>query len=107
MIESGYSKMEEQTRHLMFVKGYSPHGLEEKSFHVHIGPLSLEWLWDRIYFRDYLNEFSEIAAEYEKLKKTLAAEFRNDREAYTDGKSGFITRITAQAKSHYTRRHSR
>jgi len=103
MIESGYIKMEEQTRHLMFVKGYSPHGLMEESFHVHIGSLKLDWLWDRIYFRDYLNEFPETAAEYEKLKQMLAGKFRYDREAYTDGKSDFITRITAQAKSHYTR----
>jgi GrpB-like predicted nucleotidyltransferase (UPF0157 family) len=44
MIESGYIKMEEQTRHLMFVKGYAPNGLEENSYHVHIGSLKLDWL---------------------------------------------------------------
>lgn len=101
MMTMGYVKMEEQKKHLMFVKGYTPEGLADESFHVHMGPLTLVWLWDRVYFRDYLNEFPEVAAEYESLKMRLSEKFRNDREAYTDGKSDFIRRITDAAKNHY------
>ncbi len=63
MQENGYIHMLEQTRHLMFVKGYSSHGLEKKSFHIHIGPLQQNWLWDRIYFRDYLRLHQDEALQ--------------------------------------------
>lgn len=101
MVSLGYIKMEEQKKHLMFVKGYTEEGLADESFHVHMGPLSLDWLWDRVYFRDYLNDFPEVAAEYESLKMRLSEKFRNDREAYTDGKSDFIRRVTDAAKKYY------
>lgn len=39
MVEKGYIHMVEQTRHLMFIKGYTPSGLEEESYHIHMGPL--------------------------------------------------------------------
>jgi GrpB-like predicted nucleotidyltransferase (UPF0157 family) len=96
---NGYIHMEEQTQHLMFVKGYTPSGLEKESFHIHMGPLTQDWVWDRVYFRDYLNNNREEAQRYEKLKIDLAKKFKNDREAYTEGKDKYIKEITAKAKS--------
>ncbi len=98
MTVHGYIHMEEQTRHLMFVKGYGPSGLEKESYHVHIGPLDQNWLWDRVYFRNYLRENNSEAIVYEKLKMKLAQKYPNDREAYTEGKSDYIRRITGKAK---------
>jgi GrpB-like predicted nucleotidyltransferase (UPF0157 family) len=97
MIANGYIYMQEQTRHLMFVKGYSAHGLEKKSYHIHIGLLNQKWLWDRMYFRDYLRLHPEELKKYEQLKKELSKQFRYDREAYTDGKTDYIKRITTKA----------
>ncbi len=99
MEENSYIFMKEQTEHLMFVKGYTSTGLAEESFHVHMGPLSLSWLWDRIFFRDYLIENPEEAGNYEKLKMNLALKYENDREAYTDGKGEYIKMVTERAKS--------
>jgi GrpB-like predicted nucleotidyltransferase (UPF0157 family) len=45
------------------------------------------------YFRDYLINHPAAKDEYEKLKRKLAQEFRNQRDNYTDGKSKFIERI--------------
>jgi GrpB-like predicted nucleotidyltransferase (UPF0157 family) len=98
MTEHGYIHMKEQTRHVMFVKGYGTAGLEKESYHVHMGPLEQEWLWDRLYFRDYLKAHPEEARRYETLKQELAATHRHDREAYTEGKAGYINRITDRAK---------
>jgi GrpB-like predicted nucleotidyltransferase (UPF0157 family) len=98
MGKNGYIHMLEQTRHLMFVKGYSPQGLEKKSFHIHIGPLRQNWLWDRIYFRDYLRLHHDEALQYEELKKELAVKFQYDRETYTNGKTDYIYKITKKAK---------
>jgi GrpB-like predicted nucleotidyltransferase (UPF0157 family) len=55
--------------------------------------------WDALLFRDYLIEHSEVANEYERLKRRLAATHLNDRETYTSGKSEFVSRVTTQAKS--------
>jgi GrpB-like predicted nucleotidyltransferase (UPF0157 family) len=98
LIKHNYIKMEEQKNHLMFVKGYSPTGLEKKSFHIHMGPKTQNWLWDRLYFRDYLIKNPRIAKEYEELKVRLSMSYRNDREKYTKSKENFILRITKIAK---------
>ncbi|MBN1411674.1 MAG: GrpB family protein [Spirochaetales bacterium] len=98
MVENGYIHMTEQKKHLMLVKGYTPSGLAEESFHIHMGPGNQDWLWDRLYFRDYLREHADVARRYEKLKQELFSQFEHDREAYTDGKEAFITEITKLAK---------
>ncbi|MCT4639364.1 MAG: GrpB family protein [Bacteroidales bacterium] len=94
----GYIHMKEQTNHLMFVKGYTPEGIEDISYHIHISPLNQSWLWDRTYFRDYLNLNNELKMEYQDIKIKLAGKYRNDREAYTESKSDFIKRVTEEAK---------
>jgi GrpB-like predicted nucleotidyltransferase (UPF0157 family) len=54
--------------------------------------------WEaRIAFRDCLRDNSEARAEYAKLKYRLAGRFRNDREAYTDGKKEFVDSVVFKA----------
>jgi GrpB-like predicted nucleotidyltransferase (UPF0157 family) len=95
-----YIYMQEQTRHLMFVKGYTPNGLAEKSFHIHMGAVTQEWLWDRLHFRDYLRGHPQEAARYQALKVRLAEEFHYNRERYTQAKAEYIQAITQRAKEH-------
>jgi len=54
-------------------------------------------------FRDYLIEHPAIAREYEALKRRLASEYPHDRDAYTMGKTDFVTRVTEQAERDYSR----
>ncbi|MDQ0896179.1 MULTISPECIES: GrpB family protein [unclassified Paenibacillus] len=98
MNENNYIHMKEQKNHLMFIKGYSPTGLEKESFHIHMGSKDLDFLWDRVYFRDYLRENPTVAKQYEELKHKLAETYKYDREAYTDNKTEFIRQITRLAK---------
>jgi GrpB-like predicted nucleotidyltransferase (UPF0157 family) len=44
-----------------------------------------------------LRSHSEIAAEYEDLKRRLAVKHQFDREAYTEAKGPFVARITGLA----------
>lgn len=97
-LNNGYIHMKEQSNHLMFIKGYTSKGLDDISFHIHIGPLDQSWLWDRIYFRDYLNQHDTCKKEYQELKLKLAKKYKHDREAYTNAKADFIQRITLMAK---------
>ena len=60
--------------------------------------------WESLLFRDYLIAHDEIAAEYVRVKRRLAAEFPNDRDAYTNGKGTFIRRVTADAREMLTPR---
>jgi len=72
----------------------------KRSHHIHMVEHDFEH-WDRLLFRDYLIEFSDIAKEYEALKFRLTHEFKNERAAYTRGKTEFIVRITRTAKEYY------
>ena len=68
-----------------------------RRFHLH-GVVVGEAFWkEHIAFRDALRSSRALASEYETLKRGLAAQFGNDRESYTDAKSGFITRVVHRA----------
>ncbi len=68
-----------------------------RTHHLHLMPFeSREWT-EAIAFRDYLRAHSQIATEYEALKRRLAQKYHFDREAYTEAKGPFIARIAAVA----------
>jgi GrpB-like predicted nucleotidyltransferase (UPF0157 family) len=98
MAVQGWIKMEEQKDHLMFVKGYSPEGLEKESFHIHMYTEGHPKIADSLLFRDYLRAHHDAAREYEALKIELALEYRNDREAYTEGKGEFVASVLKLAR---------
>lgn len=75
-----------------------------RTHHIHMVEGHFTEHWDRLLFRDYLIEHPDVAKEYEALKLRLAAESPRDREAYTQGKADFITKVTKQAKQYYTQR---
>jgi GrpB-like predicted nucleotidyltransferase (UPF0157 family) len=52
---------------------------------------------EQVAFRDYLRSNPEVAAEYERLKRDLAAEHSEDRSAYTERKSEFVERVLVRA----------
>ncbi|MEO8066503.1 MAG: GrpB family protein [Flavobacteriales bacterium] len=53
----------------------------------------------RILFRDFLRTHPEEALRYEALKRSLNAAHPNDRAAYTNGKTSYITSIVTQART--------
>ena len=89
------SKPENPPPHMMFAKGYSESGISGQTFHIHV---RYSGDWDEIVFRDYLLENQTVTAEYARLKKKLATEFKNDREKYTESKTTFIKNITLIAR---------
>ena len=73
----------------------------QRTHHIHMVERDYPQ-WESLLFRDYLIAHEEIAAEYVQVKRQLAAEFPNDREAYTNGKGTFIRRVTADARGMVT-----
>lgn len=70
-----------------------------RTHHLHLIPVGSQQWVRPIAFRNYLRIHSDVAAEYEALKRRLAVEYRLDREAYTAAKRPFIERITSLALS--------
>ncbi|MCX6643192.1 MAG: GrpB family protein [Candidatus Bathyarchaeota archaeon] len=66
--------------------------------HLHIVLEGSEHHRNHILLRDYLRGHSDIAREYADLKIGMAERFSNDRFAYTEAKTVFITKIIAKAK---------
>jgi len=102
IVHSSYICMSESEKGLSFNKGYTENGFAERVFHLH-----LRYTGDNneLYFRDYLNEFPDVAKEYEKLKLSLWKEYEHDRDAYTNAKTEFVKKYTVQAKLKYGNRY--
>ncbi|MDE2860263.1 MAG: GrpB family protein [Chloroflexota bacterium] len=61
--------------------------------HVHMFPAGHPEVHRHLVFRDHLRANPDAAREYERLKRELAARYRDDRRAYTDAKAAFITSV--------------
>lgn len=101
LCKNGWLCMSRNEKRMSFNKGYTEHGFAERVFHLH---LRYEGDNDELYFRDYLREYPEIANKYEQLKLSLRKQFEHDRDGYTDAKTEFVKRYTAEAKSLYGRK---
>jgi GrpB-like predicted nucleotidyltransferase (UPF0157 family) len=82
---------------LFLVKGLPP-SAKRRTHHIHMTEKTGE-LWQRLLFRDYLRLNSEEAQAYGRLKRTLAATYREDREAYTAGKADYIREVMGKARA--------
>ncbi len=69
-----------------------------REFHLHLIEPSHPEFAARLAFRDYLREHPDTAAEYAALKQRLAAQHREDREAYTDAKAEFVRSVLERAR---------
>jgi len=66
-----------------------------RTHHVHVVEINGLY-WNRyLKFRDTLRVDGRVAERYAELKRRLASRFRYDRDAYTDGKTGFIETVLA------------
>lgn len=90
----GYSYWRDNpdTRKLFLVKGLPP--APQRTHHLHIYADRAE-LDRHVAFREHLRSDPSARQAYEALKRQLAAQYRDDREAYTEGKSAFIETLVA------------
>ena len=86
------------TPHMMFMKGYSMNGFDEKVFHLHVRYFGD---WDELYFRDYLMQHPKVSKQYGQLKLELKDRFEHDRDAYTEAKTDFIRKYTDLARKEF------
>lgn len=98
LVENGYTCMAEEENRKSFNRGYTNEGFAEKVFHLH-----LRYSGDNneLYFRDYMNDYSALAKQYEEMKLSLWKKFEYDRDGYTNAKGQFISECTEKAKKEY------
>jgi GrpB-like predicted nucleotidyltransferase (UPF0157 family) len=96
--QNGFIIMSSVAKRISLNKGYTENGFADKVYHIH-----LRYVGDNaeLYFRDYLNEHPAVAKEYETLKLRLWKQYEHDRDAYTDAKTDFISKWTAEARKEY------
>ena len=68
-----------------------------RTHHLHIVPFESPLWFDRLRFRDALRSDSKLAEQYAELKHHLEKRYREDREAYTEGKTDFVAAVLAGA----------
>jgi GrpB-like predicted nucleotidyltransferase (UPF0157 family)/GNAT superfamily N-acetyltransferase len=61
-----------------------------RTHHLHLAPADSQRFADELAFRDLLRSDAETTRAYAALKRDLADQFRDDREAYTEAKGDFI-----------------
>lgn len=70
---------------------------EPRTHHLHLVEADSVFWRSHLLFRDYLRQHADVAAEYETLKRRLAIEYKDNREAYTEGKAAFIENVLRAA----------
>jgi GrpB-like predicted nucleotidyltransferase (UPF0157 family) len=69
-----------------------------RTHHIHVVEFNGLY-WKRyLKFRNALRGDASLATRYAALKRGLAVRFRLDRDAYTDGKTGFIEAVLQQPR---------
>jgi GrpB-like predicted nucleotidyltransferase (UPF0157 family) len=63
----------------------------DRRHHLYLVPETSAALQRHVAFRDALRADPTLRAKYAALKRTLAAQHRDNRDAYSEAKSGFIT----------------
>jgi GrpB-like predicted nucleotidyltransferase (UPF0157 family) len=74
-----------------------PSDIPNQHFHLHMVERSSNFWKRHILFRDYLRTHPEVAQQYCRLKKELAAKHGADRDAYTEAKTSFIESVVSHA----------
>lgn len=100
--KNGFIRMSTEVNRISFNRGYTKDGFADKVFHLHLCYAGDN---DELYFRDYLNEHTQIAEEYEAMKLQLWKLYEHNRDAYTNAKTEFIRKWTAEAKKVYVGRY--
>jgi GrpB-like predicted nucleotidyltransferase (UPF0157 family) len=66
-----------------------------RTHHLHVMARAAQDAQDMLAFRDALRADDDLRVRYEALKRRLAADHPDDREAYTEAKSDFVAAALA------------
>ena len=97
MQEDGYEYLPQHETLMPERRFFAKPVTRPRHFHVHVVAHGGAFWTRHLTFRNALRADHELARSYAALKFRLAAEFGDDRDAYTDAKSPFITDVVHKA----------
>lgn len=100
--QNGFIRMSVETNRISLNRGYTKDGFADKVYHIHLRCTGDN---DELYFRDYLNEYPEVARMYESLKLDLWKKYEHNRDAYTQAKTLFVRKWTEEARRIFRNRY--
>jgi GrpB-like predicted nucleotidyltransferase (UPF0157 family) len=99
LVGIGYEYVPEFEQLLPFRRYFRKMQEGRRTHQVHLVERSnAEWWGRHLLFRDYLRVHPEVAEEYARLNYELSGRFGEDREAYTDAKTHFISEVVRRAQ---------
>ncbi|SDG49611.1 GrpB domain, predicted nucleotidyltransferase, UPF0157 family [Fontibacillus panacisegetis] len=78
---------------------YNQDNQPKPEHHLYVCNQESEALIKHTFFRDILRQHSYLVEEYAELKKKLATIYKDNRQAYTEGKTAFVNKIMKEYKS--------
>lgn len=88
--DNGYEhRHSEVPERIFFAKGPR----ENRTHYLSVTESESDFYEEKIGFRDYLRENSDVAEEYASLKRELAEKYTDNRDRYTEEKTDFIERV--------------
>ena len=99
LVDLGYSYWVEgaEPHHRLFVR-FIDKRMTARTHNLHLVETRGPYWRDRLLFRDYLRANPGTARAYARLKRELAHQYRDDREAYTAAKSEFVSEVVRLAR---------
>ena len=89
-------EFEQETPLRRFFRKDDAHGV--RTHHIHMVEIDSDW-WDRhLLFRDFLRAHPEARRAYEAHKRALAEREWETGSEYAEAKTGFISKVTEQAR---------
>lgn len=78
---------------------YNQDNQPKPEHHLYVCNQESEALKKHTLFRDKLRQHSHLADEYAEIKKKLATIYKDNRKAYTEGKTQFVDKVMKEYKS--------
>ena len=72
---------------------------DQPRHHLYVCAAGAPALQAHLILRDALRDDPELALQYGELKRALAERYRDDRDAYTEGKSAFVAAVLRRERA--------
>ncbi|WP_159888714.1 GrpB family protein [Paenibacillus puerhi] len=77
---------------------YNEDNQQKPEHHLYVCNQESEAFINHVMLRDILRRHTHLVDEYGELKKKLAIKYRDNRQAYTEGKTQFVSKVMKEYK---------
>ncbi|MDA1348343.1 MAG: 2-amino-4-hydroxy-6-hydroxymethyldihydropteridine diphosphokinase [Chloroflexi bacterium] len=89
----GYEHRGESAPGIAYLRKTDP-----RRYNLHLCEYGGEFWVDQLLFQDHLRAHTEVAVEYERVKRDVMSRYAHSPSSYNDGKAGFIRSVLEKAR---------